>query len=73
MNHRVKPGDDDLKYVRASRLFEIRIGTMARYALKRPSFRDAPLGAYPESRDSGLDAEPVIGPRYAPTRWHAPE
>jgi hypothetical protein len=26
MDHRVKPGDDDLKYVCASRLFEIRIG-----------------------------------------------
>jgi hypothetical protein len=25
-----------------------------------------------ESRDSGLDAEPVIGPRVARTRWHRP-
>jgi hypothetical protein len=25
-----------------------------------------------ESRDSGFDAEPVIGPRYARTRWHRP-
>src|SRR6478735_6030779 len=25
-----------------------------------------------ESRDSGLDAEPVIGPRLARTRWHRP-
>jgi hypothetical protein len=23
-----------------------------------------------ESRDSGFDAEPVIGPRLARTRWH---
>src|SRR6266403_1099098 len=37
-----------------------------------PSFRDAPLGANPESRDSGFDAEPVIGPRFARTRWHRP-
>src|ERR1700722_16794432 len=26
----------------------------------------------PESRDSGFDAEPVIGPRFARTRWHRP-
>src|SRR5882762_2204992 len=26
-----------------------------------------------ESRDSGFDAEPVIGPRLARTRWHRPE
>jgi hypothetical protein len=25
-----------------------------------------------ESRDSGFDAEPVIGPRVARTRWHRP-
>jgi hypothetical protein len=25
-----------------------------------------------ESRDSGFDAEPVIGPRFARTRWHRP-
>jgi len=25
-----------------------------------------------ESRDSGFDAEPVIGPRLARTRWHRP-
>src|SRR5712692_1095529 len=25
-----------------------------------------------ESRDSGSDAEPVIGPRFARTRWHRP-
>jgi hypothetical protein len=30
-------------------------------------------GPYPESRDSGFDAEPVIGPRFARTRWHRPE
>src|SRR5438128_9735984 len=24
------------------------------------------------SRDSGFDAEPVIGPRFARTRWHRP-
>src|SRR5258708_20302401 len=28
--------------------------------------------ANPESRDSGFDAEPVIGPRLARTRWHRP-
>src|SRR3984957_12902649 len=28
--------------------------------------------ANPESRDSGFDAEPVIGPRFARTRWHRP-
>ena len=28
--------------------------------------------ANPESRDSGFDAEPVIGPRMARTRWHRP-
>ena len=27
-------------------------------------------GPDPESRDSGFDAEPVIGPRFARTRWH---
>src|SRR5450755_2204848 len=37
-----------------------------------PPFRDAPSGAGPESRDSGFDAEPVIGPRLARTRWHRP-
>jgi hypothetical protein len=25
-----------------------------------------------ESRDSGFDAEPVIGPCFARTRWHRP-
>ena len=40
--------------------------------LQAPSFRDAPSGAGPESRDSGFDAEPVIGPRFARTRWHRP-
>jgi hypothetical protein len=25
-----------------------------------------------ESLDSGFDAEPVIGPRFARTRWHRP-
>jgi hypothetical protein len=25
-----------------------------------------------ESRDSGFDAEPAIGPRFARTRWHRP-
>src|SRR5258708_18963253 len=25
-----------------------------------------------ESRNSGLDAEPVIGPRFARTHWHRP-
>src|SRR6202171_6359754 len=29
-------------------------------------------GPDPESRDSGFDAEPVIGPRLARTRWHRP-
>src|SRR6266852_4728880 len=29
-------------------------------------------GPDPESRDSGFDAEPVIGPRFARTRWHRP-
>jgi cation diffusion facilitator CzcD-associated flavoprotein CzcO len=29
-------------------------------------------GPDPESRDSGFDAEPVIGPRSARTRWHRP-
>src|SRR5450631_1311296 len=29
-------------------------------------------GPGPESRDSGFDAEPVIGPRFARTRWHRP-
>ncbi len=39
------------------------------------SFRGAPLGASPESilpmvvMDSGLDAEPVIGPANGRTRW----
>src|SRR5580704_2890626 len=28
--------------------------------------------ANPESRPSGFDAEPVIGPRFARTRWHRP-
>src|SRR3979411_2068742 len=32
----------------------------------------ARVSANPESRDSGFDAEPVIGPRFARTRWHRP-
>src|SRR6266851_2848490 len=36
------------------------------------SFRDGALAPDPESRDSGFDAEPVIGPRFARTRWHRP-
>jgi hypothetical protein len=32
----------------------------------------ARASANPESRDSGFDAEPVIGPRLARTRWHRP-
>src|SRR5258705_5976997 len=43
------------------------------------SFRDGPKDQTSdaqlrigESRDSGLDAEPVIGPRFARTRWHRP-
>src|SRR5438034_9277118 len=30
-------------------------------------------GPDPESRDSRLNAEPVIGPRFARTRWHTPQ
>jgi hypothetical protein len=41
-------------------------------SIQAPSFRDAPSGTGPESRDSGFDAEPVIGPRFARTRWHRP-
>jgi hypothetical protein len=44
-----------------------------------PSFRDGPQDQTSdaqlrigESRDSGFDAEPVIGPRFARTRWHRP-
>jgi hypothetical protein len=44
-----------------------------------PSFRDGPKDQTSdaqlrigESRDSGFDAEPVIGPRFARTRWHRP-
>src|SRR6266852_1518107 len=43
------------------------------------SFRDGPKDQTTdvqlhigESRDSGFDAEPVIGPRFARTRWHRP-
>src|SRR6266702_2755903 len=43
------------------------------------SFRDGPKDQTSdaqlrirESRDSGFDAEPVIGPRFARTRWHRP-
>jgi hypothetical protein len=43
------------------------------------SFRDGPKDQTPdvqlhirESRGSGFDAEPVIGPRFARTRWHRP-
>src|SRR5882762_3621481 len=43
------------------------------------SFRDGPKDQTAdvqlhigESRDSGFDAEPVIGPRFARTRWHRP-
>jgi hypothetical protein len=38
-------------------------------ALRRPMTGSGPD---PESRDSGFDAEPVIGPRFARTRWHRP-
>jgi hypothetical protein len=41
-------------------------------AIQRPSFRDGASAPDPESRDSGFDAEPVIGPRFARTRWHRP-
>src|SRR6266576_6930941 len=41
-------------------------------AIYSSSFRDGAPAPDPESRDSGLDAEPVIGPRVARTRWHRP-
>src|SRR5882757_7572744 len=48
-------------------------------AIHSSSFRDGPKDQTSdaqlrigESRDSGLDAEPVIGPRFARTRWHRP-
>src|SRR6266446_7165466 len=53
-------------------------GLIAHTAPKRdmrlppPSFRNGALAPGPESRDSGFDAEPVIGPRFARTRWHRP-
>src|SRR5215468_2689861 len=37
-----------------------------------PSWQQPTWTASPEYRDSGLDAEPVIGPRLARTRWHRP-
>jgi hypothetical protein len=50
-----------------------------REATQTPSFRDGPQDQTSdaqlrigESRDSGFDAEPVIGPRFARTRWHRP-
>src|ERR1700681_1160099 len=46
---------------------------------RAPPFRDGPKDQTSdvqlrigESRDSGFDAEPVIGPRFARTRWHRP-
>jgi len=45
-------------------------------ALKKSICRVIPgwsEGPGPESRDSGFDAQPVIGPRFALTRWRAPE
>src|SRR6266403_536621 len=54
---------------------DVRVSHNARNALLS-SFRDAPLGAGPESIlpigvvDS-VRAEPVIGPRFARTRWRA--
>jgi len=46
---------------------------------ERPTFRDGPRDQTSdvqlhigESLDSGFDAEPVIGPRFARTRWHRP-
>src|SRR5260370_16347344 len=48
-------------------------------AMHASSFGEGPKGQTSdaqlrigESRDSGLDAEPVIGPRFARTRWHRP-
>src|SRR6266436_75265 len=37
-----------------------------------PSFRGDAKASNPESRDSGSGPEPVIGPRYARTRWDHP-
>src|SRR5450631_2434516 len=69
---RVAPRDRETAFV---------IGTIiARSeATQTPSFRDGPQDQTSdaqlrigESRDSGFDAEPVIGPRFARTRWHRP-
>jgi hypothetical protein len=52
---------------------------IAKLYVDSPSFRDGPKDQTSdaqlrigESRDSGFDAELVIGPRVARTRWHRP-
>src|SRR6202030_1483250 len=72
-------GDAKMLRIRRQGMRDPRLGLRRQGVGLLSSFRGAlktrtsdVLSHIGESRDSGFDAEPVIGPRFARTRWHRP-